>query len=185
VTDFDHFMVILNPSSGYAITGPNLLLTREELDARDPTRGAQGDAYTLGIYKADPNGYPIYEMWPHPTSAQGYVSAYRRRGADLSATADLPGTFPKDVLIEKSKMIAYEWAIANAGRFSELKGVNWPLLLAQSKNRFDKELNMAKLRDDDLFLSSFLPQLRDYLAYPIIDSAFMQSHDAAEWFVSS
>lgn len=182
VTDFAHFIVILDPNDGYAITGENLLLTRQEIDARDPTRGAQDLPYTVAIYKADPNGYPIYEFWPHPTAQRGFVCAYRRRGVPLSATQDVPGTFPSSVLVAKAKTIAYEWAMANAGRFAELKGVDWNLLLASTQKRYDRDLQKAKIKDDDLFLSSFIPQMRDYLTYPPLDSKFLQSHDAGAWF---
>lgn len=180
--DFSDFIVILNAQDGYAITGENLRITRQEIDARDPTRGAQDLAYTFVIYKADANGYPIYEAWPHPTSQRGYVYAFRRRGTDLSGNADVPGTFPQNIVIDKAKLIAYEWAMVNAGRFPELKGVDWNLLAAQTQKRYDRHLQLAKLKDDNLFITSFIPQLRDYLTYPPIDSAFLQRHDAGAWF---
>ena len=183
ITDFMTFIVILNPIDGYAIVGENLRLTRQEIDARDPTRGAQDLPYAVAIYKPDANGNPIYEFWPHPTAQRGYVYAYRRRGLDLSANpaVDVPTTFPSSVLVERAKDYAYDWAIANAGRFPELKGVEWQLLKAETKRKYDVNLQKAKLRDDDIFLSSFLPQLRDYLAMPIIDSKFAQSHDMGSW----
>ena len=182
ITDFDHFIVILNPIDGYAITGENLLLTRQEIDARDPTRGAQDLPYTACVYKSDPNGYPIYELWPHPTSQRGYPYAYMRRGSVLSASQDIPGTFPSDVLIDKAKLIAYEWAMTNAGRFPELKGVDWALLSAATQKRYDRHLQFAKVKDDNLLITSFLPGLRDYLAYPPISADFFQSHDVGGWF---
>jgi hypothetical protein len=185
ITDFLTFIVILNPIDGYAIVGENLRLTRQEIDARDPTRGAQGLPYKVSVYKADANGFPIYEFWPHPTSARGYVYAYRRRGTDLSNTVDVPGTFPLGILVEKAKDYAYDWAIANAGRFPELKGVDWMLLKAENVRKYEHNLRKAKLRDDELFLSSFIPQLRDYLAFPPADSNFLQSHDSGGWFDSS
>lgn len=181
-TDFLTFIAILNPIDGYAIVGENLRITRQEIDARDPTRGAQDLAYTFVVYKADPNGFPIYEAWPHPTSQRGYVYAYRRRGVDLSNTLDVPGTFPTGILVEKAKDYAYDWAIANAGRFPELKGVDWNLLKAENARKYERNLQKAKVRDDELFLSNFIPQLRDYLMYPPLDSKFAQSHDMGAWF---
>lgn len=185
ITDFLTWIVILNAQDGYAIVGENLRITRQEIDARDPTRGAQDLAYTAAIYKADPNGYPIYELWPHPISQRGYISAYRRRGIELSDSVDLPGTFPKDILVQRALYIAYDWAIANAGRFPELRGVDWNLLKAESLRRYDRNLQKAKVKDDELFLNNYLPVLRDYLTYPPIDSSFFQSHDAGGWFQSA
>ncbi len=185
VTDFLSWVVILNPQDGYAVVGENLRISRQEIDARDPTRGAQDLLYTMSIYKADANGYPIYEAWPHPTSQRGYVTSYRRRGTPLSPTADVPGTFPSNVLVERAKLIAYDWAIVNAGRFPELKGVDWALAKSELQRRYERNLEKAKIKDDELFEQNFLPQLRDYLVFPPIDAAFLQSHDAGSWFDSA
>ena len=183
-TDFRMWTVLLNPIDGYAIVGENLRLTRQEIDARDPTRGAQDLAYTMAAYSVDANGMPIHEMWPHPTSQRTYVGLYRKRGQLLSNSVDLPASFPRRALVERSLQLGCDWAIANAGRFAELKGVNWALLKAESKREAEKFLQQARLADDDLMTENFLPQLRDYLMYPPIDSDFAQSHDMGAWFDS-
>lgn len=184
VSDFLSWIVILNAQDGYAIVGENLRISRGEIDARDPTRGAQDLAYTASVYKADANGYPIYELWPHPTSQRGYIASYRRRGIPLSNTQDIPGTFPANVLVTKAKNLAYDWAIVNAGRFPELRGVDWQLAKAENQRRYDRDLQMAKVKDDELFEQNYLPNLRDYLNFGPIDSAFFQNHDSG-WFESA
>ena len=182
VTDFQKFKAILNPIDGYAIVGENLNISRQELDARDPTRGSQDLAYVVAAYNVDANGNPIYEFWPHPTSSKGYVCLYTRRGLDLSNSADAPNTISKNMIVERGRYYAYAWAIANVGRFPSLKGVDWRLIMAESQRTYDKMLLQAKVKDDDIFADNYLPNLRDYMGYPPIDSRFWQSHDVSGWF---
>jgi hypothetical protein len=181
-TDFLMWKAVLNPTDGYAIVGANLRLTRQELDARDPTRGAQDLAYTMAAYNVDQNGMPFYEMWPHPTSQRAYIGLYQRRGMPLSDTVPLPSTMKEHVVVQASLDLAYDWAIGNAGRFPELKGVDWELLKAENSRKQVDDLLRAKVQDDNIELDNYLPNLRDYLSYPPIDSDFMQSHDLGEWF---
>jgi hypothetical protein len=179
VTDFMKFKVIFNPVDGYAITGPNLNITRAELDVRDPTRGAQDLAYCVAGYDVDANGNPRYELWPHPTSQRGYVYLYQRTGVDLSPTVDIPTTFSPHILKEKTLAHAYEWAIVNQSRFPTLKGVDFRLALAESNRKYEKMLLDAKRRDDNIILDNWLPDFRGYMNAPI-DSKFAQSHDV-DW----
>jgi hypothetical protein len=182
ITDWLTFDVVANPIEGYAIIGPNLHLTRKELDARDPTRGAQDVAYVVASFDVDSNGIPRYEFWPHPTVSRGYTFLGRRRGTDLSTTLDVPATFDKDLLVQRSLYHAYTWAIENAARFPSLKGVDWRLLQSESIRAYEKDIQKAKLKDDTIMLDSFLPQLRDYLQFPPLDAKFAQSHDMGDWF---
>lgn len=181
-TDFLLYRAVLNPVEGFAIVGKNLRLTRGELDARDPTRGAQDIAYTMASFTVDANGVPFYEMWPHPTSNRAYLGLYIKRGLDLSPTVNPPITISSDMIVEHALEYAFDWAIANAGRFPNLKGVNWALLKAEQKRKYDRMLIDAKRNDDNIMLDNWIPQLRDYLQYPPIDSAFFQSHDVSGWF---
>ena len=176
------FLCIVNKADGYAIVGSNLNRKQQEINARDPTRGAQDLAYTVSSYKVDANGNPIYELWPHPTSARAYTSFYRQRGVDLSPSVDVPNTFNSNIVTESAKQYAYDWAIANAGRFTELKDVEWSLLKAEGKRRLDKMILAAQVKDNEIFEQDYIVQLRDYLTFPPIDSKFFQSHDAGGWF---
>jgi hypothetical protein len=182
LSDFSKFKVILNPVDGYAIVNANLNVTRQELDARDPTRGAQDLAYCIAPYTVGSNGIPFYEMWPHPTANRGYTFVYQKRGMPLSPTNDVPATLSTDIVVQRALYYGYDWAIANAGRFANLKGVNWPLLKAENQRAYEKMLQDAKRKDDELIPDAFIPQLRDYLMAPPIDSAFFQSHDVSSYF---
>jgi hypothetical protein len=182
ITDFKMWTVVLNTNSGYAIVGQNLRLTQQELDARDPQRGAQDLAYTMAARGVDVNGLPIYELWPHPTSQCAYIGMYRKRGFELSNTQDAPITLRKNLIVHGALDLAFNWAIANMGRFPELKGVDWQLLKSENLRHYTTSLNQAKVADDDIETENFLPQLRDYLAFPPIDSDFAQGHDMGAWF---
>jgi len=186
IQDFLMFVVINNPTDGYALVGKNLFLSKAELDARDPTRGAQGNPYAVSAYKVDANGFPVYELWPHPTVPRGLPYIYRRRGVPLSATVDVPGNLSPDMVVQHSLDYACDWALLNMGRFAELKEVDWKLMKAEADRKYKIMLQDEKRQDDNTILTNFLPNLRDYLNYPPIDSNFMQSHDWGDvaWFDS-
>jgi hypothetical protein len=184
-TNFLKWTCMVNKIDGYAIVGSNLNRKQAELNARDPTRGAQDLAYVVSSYKPDANGNPIYELWPHPTAARAYTTFYRQRGTDLSATVDVPNTFNPNLVTESAKQYAYDWAIANAGRFTELQKVDWQLLKAEGDRKLKDMLMAARVKDNELFEQDWLPQMRDYLTFPPIDSKFMQSHDMGGWFDST
>jgi hypothetical protein len=48
---------------------------------------------------------------------------------------------------------------------------------AEANRKYEKQLQDEKRQDDNTILTNFLPNLRDYLNYPPVDSNFMQSHD--------
>lgn len=187
ITDFLMFVVINNPTDGYAIVGKNLFLSKAEIDARDPTRGSQGNPYALAAYKVDANGNPIYELWPHPTVPRGLPFMYRRRGTPLSATVDIPTNVSSDMLVTHALDFASDWAIMNMSRFAELKDVDWKLVKAEANRKYTTMLQDEKRQDDNTILTNFLPNLRDYLNYPPVDSNFMQSHDFGDiaWWDSA
>jgi hypothetical protein len=188
LTDFLMIKELFNPIDGYAVVGGSLRVTRAELDARDPTRGAQDLLYCLASFNVDANGLPIFEAWPHPTAQRAYPFLYQKRGLDLSATVDIPSTMSKHLLINRSLNYAYDWAIANASRFPTLKGVDWRLMKAENERLYENPrtgrglLQDAKRNDDNLQLENYLPELRDYLNFPPIDAKFWQSHDVSGYF---
>src|SRR5258708_8613969 len=140
ITDFLMFMVINNPTDGYAIVGKNLFLSKAELDARDPTRGSQGNPYAVASYKVDANGFPVYELWPHPTVPRALPYIYRRRGVPLSSTVDIPGNMSSDIVVQHALEYAADWAIINAGRFAELKDVDFQLIKSEAARMYKRQL---------------------------------------------
>lgn len=181
ITDFQTFEVMLNTAQGYAIVGENLRKKKAEIDARDPQRGAFDNAYQVASYKVDSNGNPMYELWPHPTVQAPYLFLARRRGLDLSSTQDIPATLSSSLVVTRSLFYAYDWAIVNAGRFPELKGVDWQLAKAENQRTYDKMLIDARRHDDEIFTDSYVTQWRDYMQMPPVDSNFMQSHDLGDY----
>lgn len=176
-TDFRRFMTMANNVDGYPM---RLHYTRQEIDIRDPTRGAHGLAYYASSYKADSNGRPIYELWPHSTSERPYNFMYQKIGADLTetgaATDSLPATLNDDLLTQRSLYHAYQWAEANRGRYPELRGSDWRFLRADTVRQFEQILNEAKRMDEEIFLMNYrIPYLAQY-GSPI-DAKFAQSHD--------
>lgn len=181
ITDFQSFEAMVNTTQGYAIVGENLRATKAQLDTRDPQRGAFDNSYVVASYKVDANGNPMYELWPHPTVQAPYLFLARRRGTDLSTVVDLPATISPHLVVTKALGYAYDWAIANSGRFAELKGVDWQLLKAENMRRATEMLNTARRKDDEIFLDSFVHTWRDYLKMPPISADFIQSHDLGMW----
>lgn len=181
ITDFQSFIGMVNTTQGYAIVGENLRKTKKEIDARDPQRGAFDNSYVVATYKVDSNGNPIYELWPHPTVQAPYLFLARRQGLPLSNTQDLPATLSADLVVTGALNFAYDWAVVNAGRFPELKGVDWQLAKAENLRKYQKMLDDARRKDDEIFTDSFLCTWRDYLQVPPIDAAFMRQHDLGDW----
>lgn len=181
ITDFQSFIAMVNTQQGYAIVGENLRKSKKEIDARDPQRQAFDNSYIVATYKVDVNGNPIYELWPHPTTAAPYLFLARRRGLPLSSTQDIPATLPADLVVTGALDFAYDWAVVNAGRFPELRGVDWQLAKAENERKYQKMLNDARRHDDEIFCDSFLSTWRDYMAMPPIDAGYMQAHDLGNW----
>ena len=174
--DFVRFVSVYDPSNGYPL---RLHWTRAEFDRRDPQRGAQGQPYFVGSYKVDAtSGIPLYEMWPHPTFAQAYMCIYQRQGVDfVSATDALPAIIPESLLRCRSLYRAYQWALANAGRFPELRDVDWRYLMDQSKQEYMTALAKTKKQDSEIFLTNWhIPKNARYFMSPI-DANYAQSHD--------
>src|SRR5262245_54771207 len=57
------YMVITNRNNGYAIFGPNLYWNQAQLNAIDPQRGGQGDAYIVANYGRNNLGRPVIELY--------------------------------------------------------------------------------------------------------------------------
>ena len=180
-SDFLRYFAITNTADAYTITGRKLTMNQEEMNRRDPQRGAQGDAYYQGAYKVDSNGLPVYEMWPHPTNVKPYIAIYSRRGVDLTLpgvtpVVDIPITLQRTLLMLRAEYVACRWAMKNSGRYPELKGVNWHALMAHTKEEFREELWRSRRQDMEIFKQLWsIPDGTDF-GFPV-DARFIQSHD--------
>jgi len=162
-TDFLRWQSVYDPTNGYWL---RLHKTRQEVDRRDPLRSNQSQPIWVADYKPDSAGTPMFEMWPHPITAQGYITVYERKGLDLATTDTLPPILPDALLKAKAKMKACEWAIMNTGAHPELRGVDWRLIMTTSLTEYNQLLRMAKKQDaetyrnDKIIARGWLPQRR-------------------------
>src|SRR6185312_12917418 len=178
--DFLKYLSILNPVMGYSITEDRCTLSKEELDRKDPQRGAQGDPYYVAFYRTDPvSQLPVYEFWPSPTNSYGLPFIYQRRGEDFVNPDDaLPPTIESYSFMQLAHYHGCMWAAKNAGRYPELKGVNWLAIATGHLKVYEAWLQKAKIADDEIFLKSWtLPWRLNGAQIGPLDAAFAQSHD--------
>lgn len=176
-TDFLRYLSINNDINGYSISGKRLYMTRQELNRRDPLRGAIGLPYYLASYIPNAAGQMQYEPWPHCTSSLGLLATYQKRHVDLTPNQSLPEQAPIVLLRYAAYKPAYRWALANAGRIPELKGVDWRFALAEANKTYDQELVRAKKNDKEIVLNIYRPGAGYTVDFQgPIDSNFMQSH---------
>lgn len=190
-TDFLRYLSILNTAQGYSITGRRLYMTQQELNARDPLRAAYGQPYFMSSYKPTPNnpasanaanqGFMQYEMWPHCVTNQAMKGIYERQHVDLVASAYVPSQMNLELLKYRQLELGYRWALQNAGRIPELKGVDWRFALAEVERAYKYALVGAKRNDKEIMLTLITPgnPINNFLGP--IDSNFMQSHDTPFW----
>lgn len=175
--DFLRYLSINNDINGYSIRGKRLYMTREELNRRDPLRGALGLPYYMATYKPTSAGIMQYEMWPHCTSSLALLCNYQKKHTDLTAAQSLPNQAPIVLLRYAMFKLAYRWAFTNSGRIPELKGVDWRFALAEANKTYDLELVRAKKNDKEILLNIFRPGSGWTIDFQgPIDSNFMQSH---------
>ena len=171
--DFLRFESLWNPIDGYPL---RLGATSPEISIRDPIRGAQGLGYYLASYKVNSTtGRPIYEMWPHPTSERTYQFISVKKGLDLTDDQSLPVTLNSEVVRERALFHAYQWAMANKGRFPELQGTDWRFMRSDSNRTYETVLQRARVKDEEIFaMNVVIPYTSNY-GSPV-DAAFVQSH---------
>ncbi len=175
--DFLRYVSVWDPTNGFTLWPKRPYWNRALLNIKDPLRSSQGQPVRIVPYKVDPVNGPMYEMWPAPTSPLAYSCNYERRGTDLALTDSLPAGIPEDLLMVKSKVKACEWAIMNTGRFPNLKGVDWRLMMTTFGNEYKELLATAKKQDEETFLQNYvIPRNRLYPQFPI-DGRYLQSHD--------
>jgi len=175
--DFLRYMVLVNNINGYAITGKRLYMTRATLQRRDPLRGAIGLPYYMASYKPNSDGFMTYEMWPGCVSSLTLLCNYEKLHVDLGLRDSLPAQLPAPLVTYRALEYAYRWAMQNAGRLPELKGVDWRFALSEAKQSYTKELVGAKRNDKEILLNIFRPgsgYVYDFEGP--IDSNFYQSH---------
>lgn len=174
---FVRYHVITNKYSGYAIFGPNLYWSQAQLNAIDPQRGGQGDAYIMANYGTNQKGQPVMELYPNPVRFTTYSATYESRWPDLSPTQDLPQVSFElpDLLMFKSKSLAADWALANVNTYPELQQTNWVAYRQiQDAEYKDSRIECYK-QDDEQFPLIPFRQGQGFM-FPL-GGQFLQSHD--------
>ena len=176
-TRFVRYMVISNKYSGYAIFGPNLYWSQAQLDAIDPQRGGQGDAYIMAQYMDNQLGEPVVELYPNPVRFTTYYASYWSRWPDVSPNQDLPQKSYElqDLVMFKAKSLASDWALANVNTFPELQQTNWVAYRQIQDGEYKDSRIECYKQDDEQFPLIPFRQGQGFM-FPL-GGQFLQSHD--------
>lgn len=177
VSDFVRYISVVNRTSGYSIRGRRLTVSQAKLNAIDPQRGGQGDAYVIASYQPDANGEPVHEWYPNPVNISIYNCFFQRRGLPLSSTNDLPASFPSAVLMYRALMLTCNWAMANVATYQELAAVNWVQVRKVYEQDFKEQLVQAVKQDDEIMPQ--LPFLQGTEFDFPLGGSFLQGHDVS------
>lgn len=182
-SDFLMYETVVNIAAGYGLRGPRLYTTQAQLNARDPQRGATGDAYRMAEYSVAADGIPVKELWPGPTNARVYNCIYRKRGTDFAEADSLPLTFPSVALRALSKQKAGEWALANVGTYPTLAQTNWPIYIGTQEKTYNRSIQAAVRQDDEIapLLATTQGQVAWAGEFPL-GGEFAQSHSLSGLF---
>src|SRR5215831_12542018 len=174
---FVRYHVITNKYSGYAIFGPNLYWNQAQLNAIDPQRGGQGDAYIMAQYMTNQLGQPVVELYPNPVRFTTYNATYWTRWPDLSPTQDLPQVSYElaDLVIFQSKSLASDWALANVNTYPELAQTNWVAYRQIQMEEYKQSRIECYKQDDEMFPLIPFRQGQGFM-FPL-GGQFLQSHD--------
>ena len=162
---FKRWLSVMDQFNSYAL---DIWTSRRDVNLSDPTRlytsdpdvimGIGQDQRGRGMYDAGGNslasatlGWQLFELWPNPTGANSYATWYVDRGADLAANDDLlPSPITDDVVLEKAKVYAYEWAEARKDVMAAKgSGANYLTLAREAEARFLARLKTLRLDDKD------------------------------------
>lgn len=175
--NFVKYDVITNRNSGYAIFGPNLYWSQAQLNAIDPQRGGQGDAYIMANYGRNSLGQPVIELYPNPVKFTTYSATYWTRWANLSPTTDLPQVSYElpDLVIFEAKSLAADWALANVSTVPELAQTNWVNYRQTQMAEYKAAMTQCFKQDDEIMPLIPFRQGQGFM-FPL-GGQFLQSHD--------
>ena len=165
---------ITNKNMGYAIFGPNLYWSQAQLDAIDPQRGGQGDAYIVANYGRNSLGQPVVELYPNPVTFTTYTCAYYTRWVLETASLLLARNVIAFLL---SAVLASDWALANTNTFPELAQTNWVAYRQTQMAEYRESRIECYKQDDELFPLIPFRQGQGFM-FPL-GGQFLQSHDVS------
>ena len=168
---------ITNRRSGYTIFGPNLYWSQAQLNAIDPQRGGQGEAYIVANYGRNSLGQPVVELYPNPVQFTTYSATYWTRWPDLTPTQDLP-QIPyelPDAVMFQAKALASDWALANVTTVPELGQTNWVAYRQIQGVEYKASIINCFKQDDEIMPLIPFRQGQGFM-FPL-GGQFLQSHD--------
>ncbi len=143
--------------------------TREMIDLIDPQRSWYSFPTDVVYYRNDPNtesptyGYRMYELWGQPQTNRVYQLYGIREGDNLTVSTDtLPLGIGEDVVIEKAKLYAYQWAEANKGALPRNQGPDFKFLMGQSTTEYNRLLRDYRRRDREVVHNWFQIRRTDF-----------------------
>lgn len=171
---YDNFV---NRNQGYSIFGPNLYWSQAQLNAIDPQRGGQGDAYIVANYGRNSLGQQVIELYPNPVQFTTYGCTYFTRWADLSPQRDLPKVSYEleDLVMFESKCLAADWALANVSAMPELAQTNWVNYRQTQMAEYKASMIQCFKQDDEIMPLIPFRQGQGFM-FPL-GGQFLQSHD--------
>lgn len=173
--DFLRFITVRDLTNGRPL---RLNVQKNELDRRDPQRTSTEPPVVVSSYKTDASGYPLFELWPIPTSNRGYVCLYVRRGIELSADTDvLPLSIPEELLMTRAQYHLAKWAEMSKGSEPDLQKTDWRFIMSESLARYNELMLKAKKQDDEVFVQNAMLSKRLVTGPP--SASWLQDHD---WF---
>lgn len=150
-----------------------------DIDVRDPRRTTNGWPYMLASYvydsPAQPNtqSSPMFELWPHATSAGAYPYTYVKRTADFNESFVIPSVITGDILRNGS--------LADLCRWPGSEDKPNPMFRLELATRYETEWNykigQAGRQDNEIYQSDIY-----YEGYPLvpISANFAQVHGMYE-----
>lgn len=185
VKNFLWFESIKDPVTGYSI---RTTMTRTEADDVDPQRLQTNFPNAVIPYQINLNagpflGFPMYEMWPAPTSGLTYAATAYLRPGDFDntipgVTDTVPPQLGEDVVMEMAKMKAYEWAIANPNAVP--KGADWKYLNGLALQEYGRMLNPYITQDETFSKRNTIPYAERQNTFPELPWV-SQSQNIAVW----
>ena len=166
-----------NRNMGYSIFGPNLYWSQAQLNAIDPQRAAQGDAYIMANYGRNSLGQPVIELYPNPVQFTTYTCTYFTRWADLSLEHEMPKVSYEleDMVMFESKCLAADWALANVNTYAELGQTNWVNYRQTQMAEYRESMKQCFKQDDEIMPLIPFRQGQGFM-FPL-GGQFLQSHD--------
>jgi hypothetical protein len=152
-----------------------LLMTREELDLRDPQRTWQGwptEVVPWGLDNRSGSAtfqYMLFELWGAAITPYSFQIYGIRNGTDLvNPTDTLPPPVAEDLVLALAKKYVYEWAEANKDIQPRSSGPDFKFLLEQTMSEYKRLLIRARREDKELMDNYFSvrpPYVRERFGY--------------------